>query len=123
MPKNKYISWTYNTQRPRREYHDPRLPVARHIGWTKVLGTETNFTLPEPDNYNRAVIAVKPVECPFIEDQVIYRDLNKDLWATVFYVPEEQQSEFELWLSRTDIQAHWRHNNSPKFRRQRSLLL
>jgi hypothetical protein len=123
MPKHKYISWTYTGQRPTRKYHDPRLPIARQIGWTKLFGTETSFTLPEPDNYNRAVITLKPVECPFIEDQVIYKDFNKNAWATVLYVPEQQQAEFELWLSRTDIQAHWRHTNAPEFRRPRSILL
>ena len=121
MPKNKHIHWTYNTERPRREYHDPRLPVARHIGWTKVLG-ETSYTVPEPDNYNRAVINTLAIECPFIEDQVIYKDLNKNLWATLLYVPEEQQTEFDAWLQRTSVLAHWQHKNAPKIRQRRESL-
>lgn len=123
MPKNKHIHWTYNTDRPRREYLDPRLPVARHIGWNKVLGAETVNCVPEPDNYNRAVITDKPVECLGIEDQVIYLDRNKQHWVTVLYVPEEQFAEYDLWLARLKPTAHWQHSKPPKIRKQRSLML
>ena len=111
--------WTYDGYRPKREYTDPRLPIARQIGWQKLFGSETEYCVPEPDNYNRAVLTEKPVECPFIEDQVIYKDLTKNLWATVLYVPEEQLGEYDAWLLRTNYKAYWQHKNSPRIRNRK----
>jgi hypothetical protein len=122
MSKHQYITWTYAGSKPRREYTDPRIPIAKQVGWTKVLG-ETAFTIPEPDNYNRAVITEYPVECVGIEDQVIYRDLNKDHWVCVLYVPEDQLGEYDSWLKRLKPIAHWQHTKAPKLRKSRSLML
>lgn len=122
MSKHQYITWTYAGSKPRREYTDPRIPIAKQVGWTKVLG-ETAFTIPEPDNYNRAVITEHPVECVGIEDQVIYRDLNKDHWVCVLYVPEDQLGEYDSWLKRLKPIAHWQHTKAPKLRKSRSLML
>ena len=122
MPRHQHITWTYSAGKPKREYTDPRIPIARHIAWSKVIG-ETTHTIPEPDNYNRAVITDKPVECLGIEDQVIYLDRNKQHWVTVLYVPEEQFAEYDLWLARLKPTAHWQHSKPPKIRKQRSILL
>ena len=122
MKRQTHISWTYAGSKPRREYTDPRIPVARQIGWTKVLG-ETTYTIPEPDNYNRAVVTDTPVECVAIEDQVIYRDLNKNHWVTVLYVPDDQHAEYDSWLSRLKPIAHWQHTKAPKLRKPRSIPL
>jgi len=116
MRRNKYIYWTYNTDRPKRDYLDPRLPVARHIGWTKLFGTETMFCVPEPDNYNRAILTKKPVECVFVEDQVIYKDLGKNMWITLMYIPDEQLGEYDAWMTRLQPEAYWQHSNAPKIR-------
>ena len=122
MSKHQYIHWTYAGSKPKREYTDPRIPIARQLGWTKGLG-ETSYTIPEPDNYNRAVVTEHAVECVGIEDQVIYRDLNKDHWVTVLYVPEEQQAEYDSWLKRLKPIAHWQHTKAPKLRKPRSIPL
>ena len=122
MPKHQYITWTYTNGKPRREYTDPRIPIARQIAWQKVTG-ETTHTIPEPDNYNRAVVTDKPVECLGIEDQVIYLDRNKNHWVTVLYVPEEQFAEYDSWLKRLKPTAHWQHTKPPRIRKQRSILL
>jgi len=122
MPKQPHIYWTYTGSKPKREYTDPRIPIARQIGWQKVTG-ETAYTIPEPDNYNRAVVTDKPVECVAIEDQVIYQDLNRNHWVTVLLVPEEQQAEYDSWLMRIKPLAHWQHTKPPRVRKQRSLTL
>jgi len=116
MRKNRYIFWTYNMPKPRRDYNDPRLPVARHIGWQKLFGAETMYCTPEPDNYNKAIVTKTPTECVFIEDQVIYKDINKGVWITLMYVPEEQLAEYDAWMIRLQPQAHWQHLNPPKVR-------
>ena len=116
MGRNKYIYWTYNTERPRREYNDPRVPVAKHIGWQKLFGTQTMYCVPEPDNYNRAIMSATPIECVFVEDQVIYKDLSKNLWCTLMYVPEEQIGEYEAWMNRLQPMAYWQHTNAPRIR-------
>lgn len=122
MGRNKLIHWTYNSQRPKRDYIDPRLPVARHIGWTKLAGSETMFSVPEPDNYNRAILTKKPVECVFVEDQVIYKDLNKDMWITLLYIPDEQLGEYNAWTMRLKPEAYWQHTQAPKIRYRKDSL-
>ena len=122
MARNKLIHWTYNTHRPKRDYIDPRLLVARHIGWTKIAGSETIFSVPEPDNYNRAILTQRPVECVFIEDQVIYKDLNKNMWITLMYVTEEQLGEYNAWLNRLQPDAYWQHTQAPKIRYRKESL-
>lgn len=116
MGRNKLILWTYNSQRPKRDYIDPRLPLARHIGWTKLFGASTIFSVPEPDNYNRAIITKKPVECVFVEDQVIYKDINKNHWITLMYIPDEQLGEYDAWMIRLKPEAYWQHTMAPKIR-------
>lgn len=119
MGRHKLNHWTYSAQAPKRDYIDPRLPVARQIGWTKIAGIDTHFSVPEPDNYNRAVLTDKPVECPFVEDQVIYKDIRKGMWITVMYVPEEQLYQYDEWLWRLRPEAYWQHTNAPKIRYRR----
>lgn len=115
MARHQYISWFYTGSKPKRDYLDPRLPVARHIGWQRG-GNITQFSVPEPDNYNRAVITDTAVECRAIEDQVIYRDHNKLAWVCLLYVPEHQLSEYDVWLQRIQPLAHWQHTKAPKIR-------
>lgn len=122
MGRHKLIDWTYQAHRPKRDYIDPRLPVARHIGWTKMFGPDTEFSVPEPDNYNRAILNKKPVECLFVEDQVIYKDVSKDMWITLMYVPEEQLYQYDEWLWQLRPEAYWQHTNAPKIRYRRESL-
>jgi hypothetical protein len=122
MSRHQHINWTYSAGKPKREYIDPRIAISRQIGWHR-SGIETSFSVPEPDNYNRAVITKHPVECVGIEDQVIYLDRNKNHWVTVLYVPEDQQAEYDSWLSRLKPVAHWQHTKAPKLRKPRSILM
>lgn len=122
MPKHSQIYWTYAGSKPKREYTDPRIPIARQIAWQKWQG-DTSYTIPEPDNYNRAVITDKPVECVAIENQVIYKDVSKNHWVTVLLVEDDQQAEYDSWLARLQPTAHWQHTKPPKVRKQRSILL
>ena len=121
MAKHQPMFWSYLGQRPRRDYIDPRIAIARQIGWQKLAG-DTAYSVPEPDNYNRAVLTDHPVECLAIEDQVIYKDKNKDAWITVLYVPEEQHEVYDLWLAELKPEAYWQHTKPPKLKKQRSIL-
>jgi len=116
---NRAMSWCYVDGTPRREYVDPRIPVAKQLAWTKLPG-DTPYTVPEPDNYNRAIMTDKPVECLLVEDQVIYKNTNKNTWVTLMYVPDEQLAEYDLWLNRQSVRAYWQHTRAPKIKKQRS---
>lgn len=120
MAKHQPMFWSYLGQKPKRDYVDPRIAIARQIAWQKLPG-ETSYTVPEPDNYNRAVITDKPVECLSIEDQVIYKSFNG--WITVLYVPEEQHDVYDSWLAELKPKAYWQHTKPPKLKKQRSILL
>lgn len=120
MKKIKPTRWSYtNISTPKFEYPDPRIVIAKHIGWQKYIGEDTHFSTPEPDNYNRAVLTEKPVECKFVENQVIYRDAIKKAWITVLLVAEEQSGEYEAWIERLKPLAHWRHLNAQKVKQRR----
>jgi hypothetical protein len=122
MRKHKPSYWTYLTAN-KREYTDPRIPIAKQIGWMKYAGEETSFTIPEPDNYNRAFVTDKATECPFVEDQVIYKDNVKNGWVCVLLVADEQQSEYTAWLERLTPRAHWQHTKPPKLKKTRLIPL
>lgn len=113
--------WTYSGSKPRRELIDPRIAIAKQIGWQKYTGPETSFTIPEPDNYNRAVVTAKPVECTFVEDQVIYKDKHRNHWVTVMLLGEDQQGEYDAWLNRIKPDAFWQHTKAPKLKKSRSI--
>lgn len=122
MAKHQPMFWSYLGHKPKRDYIDPRIIIARQIGWQKQAG-DTAFSVPEPDNYNRAVLTDLPVECLSIEDQVIYKDKSKDCWITVLYVPEEQHEVYDQWLAKLKPQAYWQHTKPPKLKNKRSILL
>jgi len=101
---------------------DPRIRIAQHLNWTRVSTTETTFSVPEPDSYNRAFRSALPVECKFIKDNVFYRDLQTDNWWNVYYVPEDKIKEFDIWQQLQPWDVAWRHNRVPVLRQRRHLL-
>ena len=104
------------------ELPDPRVAIARHIGWTKSASLLTEYSTPEPNNYNRSVCDIRSRPCNFIEDQVYYFDATRRLWFTVYYVPPELFAEFDTWMTSLPVQARWRPSLSNKLRPQRRLL-
>ena len=104
------------------ELPDPRVAIARQIGWIKTTSPVTEYTTPEPNNYNRSICDIKSRICSFIEDQVYYFDASRRVWFTVYYVPEEQIAEFDLWMLSLPVLAYWRHSSASKLRPQRRLL-
>lgn len=102
--------------------NDPRIAIAKQIGWSRSLTNFTDFSSPEPDNYNYAVLNPLPWECPFINDQVFYRDRQSNHWWTVYYVPEEQEQEFLAWADPLPFEQRWTPLKSAKIRNQRPLL-
>jgi hypothetical protein len=123
MAKNNLMFWTYLKDKPKRDYIDPRILIARQIGWQKLAGNETPFSVPEPDNYNRAVLTDKPVECRAVENQVIYKDANKQGWVTVLYVTEDELQAYNRWLATVNPRAHWQHTRPPRLKEHRVIPL
>jgi hypothetical protein len=123
MPYHNTRSWNYTRHfKLAQDLIDPRIAIARHLGWYRGTAPFTDFPTPEPDNYNRAIFAAKPINCELIEDQVFYYDVNRSYWFSVYYVPDEQVNEFETWIQIVKPTAYWRHLTAPKVRPQKTLL-
>jgi len=88
---------------------DPRLTISKHIGWVRTTTDYTEFSVPEPINYNRALFYNRPVECKFIRDAVYYRDRATGLWGSVWYVPKEQAEEFDRWCAGQEHDYIWKY--------------
>jgi len=120
-PQAKFMYWSYGPEyQGARDLPDPRLTLARHIGWKKVHSEDTEYPTPEPDNYNRAVYSSTPVDCSIIEDQVIYK--YKDAWITLLYVPSEDTAQVDSWIFQCKPKAVWCHLKAPKIKQQRQML-
>lgn len=123
MTQYKHVYWTYSREYlGSKDFIDPRVPLVRHTGWKKTNREFTEYPLPEPDNYNRAIVTVRPSECNLIEDQVIYFDSLRKLWITLMYVPNCQLEEIDLWIKSSDKLAVWCHHKPPHLKQHRTLL-
>lgn len=103
---------------------DPRVAIARHIGWinTHNYGYPVPWRVPEPVNYNYAVRSGRPIECKFIQDQVFYRTETDSRWWTVYYVPEDSLAAFDSWVKQQPIDYLWFHTRPPAIRTNQRLL-
>ena len=89
---------------------DPRRAIAKHIGWQRPVDKyPTTWSTPEPDNYNEGLATTRPLECPFIRDQVFYWDADAKLWWSVYFVPKEQMTEYLFWALKQTYQLRWHH--------------
>ena len=121
MPK--FVFWTYAPEYlGSMELPDPRIALARHIGWKKLHTQETDFCTPEPDNYNRAILSRYPVDCEIIEDQVVYYQIQHKLWITLMYVPDELLVPVDTWMAQCKPLAYWQHNKPGKIKPRRGML-
>jgi hypothetical protein len=102
---------------------DPRLAIAKHINWTRPqAGYDTEYSLPEPDNYNYAGFAERPIECPILQCQVFYQHRKKKGWWSVYYVPDELLEDFLTWSQPIQFEICWTPFKLPKMRQRRPLL-
>lgn len=102
---------------------DPRIEIARHMDWQPNYNTTSlvTWSIPEPVNYNRAVLASKPIECKFIANCVFYKTATNQWWS-VYYVLEAQQQEFEAWVKLQDIDVYWLNSRTTRLREQQRLM-
>jgi len=101
---------------------DPRIAIARHLSWTKPISSETEYSLPEPDHYNYAGLAKQPWDCPIVQAQVFYWDRKLDGWWSVYYVPQELETEFIAWATDIPFDFCWTPFRLTKMRNRRTLL-
>lgn len=101
---------------------DPRTAIAKHIDWVRPSCNETEFVVPEPDDYNRAIIDTKPRFCDFVSEQVWYWDQYRDGWVSVYWVPQADLAKFDRWLSDVNPLAIWRTWRGKQPRSRRGLL-
>ena len=101
---------------------DPRLPIARHIGWEKYTGPDTAWTVPEPDNYNAAAVFKQARCCDLAQDQVIYKNIHLDLWFTVVLIPEAQIPDFNRWIILNQPLAWWKYRRAAPVRPRKTIL-
>lgn len=116
------MKWTYSPDyKTYRVLPDPRVAIAQHLQWVRTGLSETIYSQPEPDNYNRAIFVKRPIECSFIRDQVIYRSNYHQGWFCVYYVPDEQIAELEAWAGANAL-ALWRHSKPAALKKYKRLL-
>lgn len=101
---------------------DPRVAMAKHIGWTRPFSHETEYTIPEPDNFNYAVLNPVPVECPCIQNQVFFKDTRSKLWWSVYFVPPELEQEFLTWADDKEFKLRFCPHRYAKVRKFRPFL-
>jgi hypothetical protein len=107
--RNPIVNWTYSRQYTGlHNLVDPRIAVARHIEWYRPSTNTTNYTIPEPENYNRAVFSSKPIEFTWAKYQVIYKDQSRNGWITACWLTAEECAKFDLWAADNDM-TYWRH--------------
>ena len=117
----RFMYWSYGPEyRGIQDLPDPRIQLARQIGWRKFHSHETEYPTPEPDNYNRAVFAHIPIDCSILEDQVFYK--HRLGWMSLFYVPPEQIVQVDSWIRQCRPMAVWCHLKPPKIKPQRGML-
>lgn len=115
--------WTYDPAViGKKTFVDPRIAIARHIGWEKYTGVDTTWPSPEPDNFNAAVFTARPVGCDFIRDQVIYYDEYRVGWMTVMLVLDNQTEDYAQWLVDINPMAHWQYPKPAPVRPRRNFL-
>lgn len=105
-----------------RSQTDPRIVIAKHIGWEKKTNKFTEWHTPEPDNYNRAVLAPTIIECGFIRDHVFHYDSAYKLWWTIYYVPPDARPHFDNWLLEQAWHIRWYFDHAVQVRERRKLL-
>lgn len=105
-----------------RNLTDPRPMIATHIGWEKKQGPVTEWSVPEPDNYNRALYADKMLICEHLEHQVTYKCKNTSRWWTVYYVPKNRQTIFEAWVEKQAWLVRWNYEHAPSPRDKKKIL-
>ena len=112
MPASLTNHWTYHPLHQDQIITiDPRAKVARQISWTKPSDKTrpTPWSFPEPDNYNRAVYAPKPIDCLSLKEIVWFR--YKKGWITLACV-DIKEFNFDLWIMRNAAYwAMWRHKH------------
>jgi len=127
MAINSTPIWHYQGEGQRLYLPDPRTQIARHIQWVKpVYGKEgrglTDWSVPEPDAFNSAFFADRPIECPFIRNQVWYYDESKRGWFSVYYVEKDQKATWNHWAMKQNWIAHWTVFKPSQLRRTRPML-
>ena len=111
--KNHY--WTHRPGVDVRAYHDPRIPIADHIGWNKpTITRDTEWSGLEPDNYNCAVLTTRPLDIPFLDESVTYRHNN--YWTTIFRVDEAELQSVVNYVKDKDYLAIWRNPRATDIR-------
>ena len=90
---------------------DPRDQIAIHIGWSRPGEKKpTTWSCPEPDNYNEALFATKPIDCPYVKNQVFYLDSKNQGWWSVYYIKDNlTYDKFCSWLLTQSYSIRWHH--------------
>ena len=121
MNKDKWVM-SKTTTHGGRYSADPRLLLARHISWLRPYSTDTEFSTPEPDNYNYAVLNSQIEECPFIKNHVFIRDQKTKYWWTIYHVLEDQEQAFLAWAEPKNFISCFTPHRCSKLRQRRQFL-
>lgn len=97
---------------------DPRAIISKHIAWDGYKGSSdtTSWSIPEPDNYNFAILAAKPIEYPGVNDQCWFK--WEEFWLSCYYDHSLEYIDFIRYTFTQDFIAYWhpRRKIKPKIR-------
>ena len=114
------IYWRFaQSYEGRTDFLDPRLAIAKQMAWRNNRQTTTDYSIPEPDNFNRALVSAKWIECEFLEDQIMFYDRVRKSYISCYYVPAKQIKQFDAWVLTVGASAIWYHTNPPKVKKRR----
>lgn len=114
----------YEPHLPLKNYPDPRVAIAQHLCWnrTTLSEAETNWSFPEPDNYNRAILSQRAIENKLVKYSVFYRQITTGLWWSIYYVPKEEIDRFDAWAYQQDWLMLWTTKEASKPKKRKTLL-
>jgi hypothetical protein len=88
---------------------DPRIAVVSHIDW--VPNKYSNWSRPEPDNYNRAIFDNKAIYIEGIRNQCWYRDHRRGGWFSLYYVKGDEAEVFVDYIKANRVRAFWNYKS------------
>jgi hypothetical protein len=114
--------WNHNDPNlPAKKMRDPRIKVGFHMGWSTYHASWTTWPTPEPDNFNRAILADKPIDCELTKNCLYWRDQTGKWWS-LYIIAQDKMLHFEIWLKSQTIEVLWVHNSTPEIRTRRAML-
>lgn len=121
MSKHQFI-WQYRGLGVFKKPPDPRVALGQYLKWQRSPTNDTEYSVPEPDNYNFGIRYKNIADCTFLPDQVFYFDIVSNQWWTLYYVTDQHRAKFTEWFNLQDYTVKWHHPKAQPARQRKPLL-